>query len=181
MIPGVYFLVKCIKQDCTSFKKPTWIYIGMDGTYDVGQEKKYYRCGLCGSEFKSIHNILFVKCVWKYRGKQLDGDIVESPEETQVNDSYSFKQEQNIAWDWLLVTVRPLDTSEKQQTVNFGSQTDFIEAQEECFLNHVSTVKIVECLLNRIEQLNQEIEIHRKRKNSQTVPAPVKKLRGEDV
>jgi hypothetical protein len=181
MIPGVYFLVKCIKQDCSSFKKTSWIYIGMDGTYDVGQEKKYYHCAICGSEFKAIHNILFIKCFWKYRGKRIDGDIVESPEESQVIDNYSFKQEQNIAWDWLLITVRPLDNCEKRKTRNSGTQTEFEEISEDSFLIHSATVKIVEMLLNRLENLDQEITKHQKRRSYPDETALAKRVKREDA
>ena len=181
MIPGVYFLVKCINPDCSSFKKTSWIYIGLDGTYDVGQEKKYYRCPNCSGEFKAIHNILFIKCFWKYRGKQIDGDILESLEENKVIDNFSFKQEQNIAWDWLLITVRPLDNSEKHKTRNSGTQTDFSEYPEESFLTHSATMKIVEMLLGRLEDLDQEISKHHKRRSYPDEPALAKRVKREDV
>lgn len=152
-IPGLYFIGKCTQKDCTYFLRQVPLYLGSQGTFDIARMKSISKCGGCDNQISKIINILFVNCIWTYKGKKQDGVKISSSEETTVNKLEYFPFSKGTVWDWLVIKVRPIHKlSGQRETKNQDVQTENIELNSSVNLDEV----IIEALSNQAKKYSEK-------------------------
>jgi hypothetical protein len=126
VIPGMYFLVKCTNEICPYFSKILPSYIGSNGKFDIFHSFKLLKCGGCFLKIQSIVSILFASCVWGYRGLVKNEKKVTTETDKKVFKVEIFDHKKVATWDWLVITVKPL-----QQQI-FLENLEFTENDQNC-------------------------------------------------
>ena len=128
VIPGMYFLVKCCNETCSYFSKVLPSYIGGSGKFDIFHSFKLVRGGGCYLPITVIPAILFTACIWGYRGQIKNEKKVTTETDKKAYRLEIFDHHKKIAWDWLVINVKPLqqhlilENLEKREETNDFSQ-----------------------------------------------------------
>lgn len=114
----MYFLVECLNEQCSSFKKLLPVYIGSSGKFDVFHSFKFVRCGDCLTRTEHIDSIMLVACIWGYRGLIRNEKKVTTETDKKVHKIEFFDHKKGIFWDWLVIHLKPLQQQQILENIN---------------------------------------------------------------
>lgn len=152
----MYFLVKCSNQSCESFSNLLPSYIGSCGKFDVFHSFKHIRCGDCFSKINLVDSIMFVACVWGYRGLIRNEKKVTTETDRKAYKIEFFDHKKGVVWDWLVINLKPLQQQQIFDNVNhIDNNKSFNDIVDE-MINQFSIATQTSKYQKRYEKMDDE-------------------------
>lgn len=156
ILPGMYFLVECPNETCTSFSKLLPVYIGSSGKFDVFHSFKLVRCGGCYKKIPQVDSIMMVACIWGYRGLVHNEKKVTTETDKKVHKIEFFQHKKGVVWDWLVIQLKPLQQQQILENMNLIDNNKNFPEIIEYLISQFSTTTQASKYQKRYESIADE-------------------------
>mmetsp|Transcript_4882 Transcript_4882/g.9136 ORF Transcript_4882/g.9136 Transcript_4882/m.9136 type:complete len:210 (-) Transcript_4882:23-652(-) len=106
--PGLSWIVKCLNPECEAYQESVCCNSTF-GKFNVAKKRRELTCPICKEKASIGMNLLFSNCNWSFRGWPRDSDQERTGSgKADTDHYYTFKEGDDIEWEWLKVEVSPL-------------------------------------------------------------------------
>lgn len=174
----MYFVARCATRDCKLRGKDAGVYIGQGRTFDFITEQRLCTCGACNQTLTDIVDILFVGCLWSYRGLQDGSSRVEASAESRADSVSMFPYDKKFKrWKWLKISVTEdapqirtnatVQTDGSELIAEAACQTDETHSPEKEGRSEQTEKQTLRCLIQAYERQKAKYKkLKRKQPNS---------------
>jgi Ubiquitin family len=104
---GISWSGVCKNINCKASNEIVYVSLGF-GTFDVRNTISNLKCPICCKKIENVNNCGFSEASWTFKGRDGQGNKLKGNGRTIKNFYSTFKENDEIDWAYLSITVDPL-------------------------------------------------------------------------
>lgn len=104
---GISWKGLCRNPSCVAANQFVYVTLGF-GDFEVRNITSNLKCPMCDQRIQDVKNCGFFNAAWKFEGRDTQGNNVTGEGRTEDESYYTFREGDNVEWQYLAINVRPL-------------------------------------------------------------------------